>query len=104
MSVLDYDHVGLDDFAGEVVMHLSSVSKISMSETVDSRPVVMMAVKRPPLPHQGPYQVLTERSSWDKSAKMFLTERKRFIYKQPVRTDKQSKIFNFFSLFTGGKT
>lgn len=58
LSVLDYDHVGSDDFAGEIVMHLSSVSKINMSETVDSRPVVMMPVKRPSLPQQGPYQVI----------------------------------------------
>lgn len=61
LSVFDYDKIGNDDFAGEVVIHLSSIPKITMSETVDSTSVVMMALHRPWARMQGPFQVITEK-------------------------------------------
>lgn len=61
LSVFDYDKIGNDDFAGEVVIHLSSIPKITMSETVDSTSVVMMALHRPWARMQGPFQVITKK-------------------------------------------
>lgn len=61
LSVFDYDKIGNDDFAGEVVIHLSSIPKITMSETVDSTSVVMMALQRPWARMQGPFQVITKK-------------------------------------------
>lgn len=62
LSVFDYDKIGNDDFAGEVVIHLSSIPKITMSETVDSTSVVMMALQRPSARMQGPFQVITKKA------------------------------------------
>lgn len=57
LSVFDYDKIGNDDFAGEVLIRLSSIPKISMSQTVDSASVVMMALQRPSASLEGPFQV-----------------------------------------------
>ncbi|XP_069135091.1 protein unc-13 homolog D-like isoform X2 [Argopecten irradians] len=104
LSVMDHDHFGQDDYAGEVVLHLSGVERINMSETVDAKPVVMMAVKRSVTPTHGPYKVLTERIPWDRSAKHYVTERKRFLDVKTVRTDQPSKMSSFFSFLKGPKT
>ncbi|OWF46560.1 protein unc-13 homolog D-like isoform X1 [Mizuhopecten yessoensis] len=104
LSVLDHDHIGQDDFAGEVVLHLSGIERINMSETVDAKPVVMMAVKRSVTPTQGPYKVLMERMSWDRSAKNYVMERRRYLDVKSARTDQPSKMSNFFSFLKGPKT
>ncbi|KAL3858511.1 hypothetical protein ACJMK2_013096 [Sinanodonta woodiana] len=99
LTVLDRDQIGSDDFAGEIVLRLSSIPCIKMHETVDSTPVVMMPVKRPSHPHEGAFQVLQERISWDKMAKAFVNERLRFIEHQRERTDKPTTKTGFFSWF-----
>lgn len=104
LCVMDYDKIGHDDFAGEVVIHLSSIPKITMSETVDSTSVIMMALQRPSAKMQGPFKVLSERKSWDKTAKAFLAERKKYIEHHRARTDRPTKLTNFFSFLTGDKT
>lgn len=57
LSVLDHDKIGSDDFAGEVSIHLSSITPMEMSATVDSKPAVMLPVKRPTSQTEGPYKV-----------------------------------------------
>lgn len=104
LSVLDHDKIGSDDFAGEVSIHLSSITPMEMSATVDSKPAVMLPVKRPTSQTEGPYKVLVERSSWDKMAKLFITDRRRFIEKQRKRTDLNSKMAGFLSFFRGRKS
>ncbi|XP_076108920.1 protein unc-13 homolog D-like isoform X1 [Mytilus galloprovincialis] len=104
LSVFDYDKIGNDDFAGEVLIRLSSIPKISMSQTVDSASVVMMALQRPSASLEGPFQVLVERKSWDKTAKTFLADRKRYLEHHRPRTDRPSKLTNLFSFLTGDKT
>ncbi|KAK3103339.1 hypothetical protein FSP39_018605 [Pinctada imbricata] len=103
LSVLDRDHIGSDDFAGEVILNLSSISAISMTETVESRPALVLPIKRPAAVHKGAYQVIRERMSWDKSAKLFVQERQKFIDGQKERTDKPSALYNFFNFFGGKK-
>lgn len=56
LSVMDHDHIGNDDFAGEVILHLSSIQPIGMHESVDTLQVVMMPVKRP-TNQKGAFQV-----------------------------------------------
>ncbi|XP_012945726.1 uncharacterized protein LOC101849661 [Aplysia californica] len=101
LSVMDRDMVKTDDFAGEVVIALDQVPAIGVNETVDNSPVVMMPLKRPQLDVEGPFQVLEERSAWDKCAKAFVRERRRFIenQRQPTDTvkDKLSSFFKFWS-------
>lgn len=104
LSVLDHDKIGSDDFAGEVSIHLSSITPMEMSATVDSKPAVMLPVKRPTSQTEGPYKVLVERSSWDKMAKLFITDRRRFIEKQRKRTDLNSRMAGFLSFFRGQKS
>ncbi|XP_062567283.1 uncharacterized protein LOC134229555 [Saccostrea cucullata] len=104
LSILDHDKIGSDDFAGEVAIHLSSISPMEMSTTVDSKPAIMLPIKRPTRQTQGPYKVLVERSSWDKTAKLFITDRRRFIEKQRQRTDLNSRMSGFLSFFRGKKS
>ena len=58
-SVSDHDTLVNDDFAGEVIVQLSLVEKLRMSETIDCKPVVMMALKRAQTQSHGPYKVGT---------------------------------------------
>ncbi|XP_022345409.2 protein unc-13 homolog D-like isoform X2 [Crassostrea virginica] len=104
LSILDHDKIGSDDFAGEIAIHLSSISPMEMSTTVDSKPAVMLPIKRPTSHTEGPYKVLVERSSWDKTAKLFITDRRRFIEKQRKRTDLNSRIASLLSFFRGRKS
>ena len=57
LSILDHDKIGSDDFAGEIAIHLSSISPMEMSTTVDSKPAVMLPIKRPTSHTEGPYKV-----------------------------------------------
>ena len=50
------------------------------------------------------YKVLVERSSWDKTAKLFITDRRRFIEKQRKRTDLNSRMASLLSFFRGRKS
>ncbi|XP_061162989.1 protein unc-13 homolog D-like isoform X2 [Saccostrea echinata] len=104
LSILDHDKIGSDDFAGEVAIHLSSISPMEMSTTVDSKHAIMLPIKRPTRQTQGPYKVLVERSNWDKTAKLFITDRRRFIEKQRQRTDLNSRMSGFLSFFRGKKS
>ncbi|VDI42683.1 Hypothetical predicted protein [Mytilus galloprovincialis] len=63
-----------------------------------------MALQRPSASLEGPFQVLVERKSWDKTAKTFLADRKRYVEHHRPRTDRPSKLTNFFSFLTGDKT
>lgn len=51
-TIMDHDAIGADDFAGEVVLHLSSVPVIDPRQNVDDTPVVMLPVKRPGKTHE----------------------------------------------------
>jgi hypothetical protein len=57
LSVYDYDRLKSDDFAGEIVVHLSSIPQIHMDRHVDSMPVLMMPLKRPAKDAEGPFSV-----------------------------------------------
>ncbi|XP_052771175.1 protein unc-13 homolog D-like [Mya arenaria] len=57
LSVFDHDYIGRDDFVGEVVVHLPTVIKMGMDESMDIMPVVIMPLKRPTKPTSGPYEV-----------------------------------------------
>ncbi|XP_012938071.1 BAI1-associated protein 3, partial [Aplysia californica] len=101
LTVMDKDVVTPDDFAGEVVISLDHVTRLGVNESLDQCPVVMMPLHRPTLDTGGPFQVLEERSPWDKTAKSFTRARRRFIENQPERTDtvkdKLSSFFKFWS-------
>lgn len=56
LSVFDHDTIGSDDFAGEVIIGLSSIQRIDLHSTVNSMAVVMMPLKRPTFQY-GPLQV-----------------------------------------------
>ncbi|XP_052799209.1 protein unc-13 homolog D-like [Mya arenaria] len=99
LSVFDHDHIGRDDFAGEVVIPLTFLKKVGMAErSMDRMPAIIMPLKRPKKPNNGPYKILSLRE-WDKVAKKFIVERNRFIHRQPVRTDKPPDGGGFFSSF-----
>ena len=57
MSVLDHDRIGTDDFAGEVVVHLPSLQPISLDDSIEKQPAVILPLKRPNKPTDGPYVV-----------------------------------------------
>ena len=57
MSVLDHDRIGSDDFAGEVVVHLPSLQPISLDDSIEKQPAVILPLKRPNKPTDGPYVV-----------------------------------------------
>ncbi|XP_048252394.1 protein unc-13 homolog D-like isoform X2 [Haliotis rufescens] len=101
-SVLDHDYMVSDDFAGEVALNISALHPIRDEEYLDSTPVVMMPLKRPQHVADGAFQVLEERSSWDKEAKAFVTDRLKYIINQPRRQGKnsQNSFFSFFGLGT----
>ncbi|KAI0212135.1 hypothetical protein LSAT2_002948 [Lamellibrachia satsuma] len=56
------------DFLGEVVLSLSDATEIGRLETIDDTCGVMMPLKRPMEPRDGPFQVLRERCQRDKVA------------------------------------
>ncbi|XP_067650559.1 protein unc-13 homolog D-like [Haliotis asinina] len=101
-SILDHDYMVSDDFAGEVVVNMSVLQPIKGEEYLDTTPVVMMPLKRPQTGTDGPFQVLEERSSWDKEAKNFVTDRLKYIVNQPRKREKMSgrSLFSFFGLET----
>jgi len=55
--VFDHDHIGRDDFAGEVIVHLPTMLKIGMDKSMDLMPAVIMPLKRPKKNCDGPYMV-----------------------------------------------
>lgn len=57
LSVFDHDHIGRDDFAGEIVVHLPTMLKIGMDKSMDQMPAVIMPLKRPQKPLDGAYVV-----------------------------------------------
>ena len=59
-SVFDHDTIGRDDFAGEVVVHMPTILKIGMDKTMDKMPAIIMPLKRPKRPVEGPYVVSLE--------------------------------------------
>jgi hypothetical protein len=58
LSILDHDKIGADDFAGEVAVHLSTIAPMEMSSTVDSKPAIMIPIRRPTSQKKGPYKVM----------------------------------------------
>ncbi|XP_045173745.2 protein unc-13 homolog D-like [Mercenaria mercenaria] len=98
-SVFDHDTIGRDDFAGEVVVHMPTILKIGMDKSMDRMPAIIMPLKRPKRPLEGPFTILAQRD-WDKDAKKFIYDRSRFIDHQPKRTDKYNNAGKgFFSNF-----
>ena len=57
LSVLDHDSIGMDDFAGEVVVHLPSLDRLGLDENIERKPAIIMPLKRPVQPVDGPYMV-----------------------------------------------
>ncbi|XP_041349496.1 protein unc-13 homolog D-like [Gigantopelta aegis] len=103
LSVLDYDCITSDDFAGEVLVHLNSIAAITSKQDIDKVPVVIMPLKRPACKMERAFKVLQERCVWDKAAKTFVAARRNFIQNQPKRTDKpfkkKSTLTNVFAFF-----
>ncbi|XP_060589572.1 protein unc-13 homolog D-like isoform X2 [Ruditapes philippinarum] len=81
-SVFDHDTIGRDDFAGEIIVHMSTILKIGIDKSMDRMPAMIMPLKRPKRPVDGPYVILAQRD-WDKDAKKFINDRSRFIDHQP---------------------
>jgi len=54
-----WHHVFLvpDDFLGEVVIPLSGLNEINSNQDIDDMPAVMMPLRRPKEPRDGPYRV-----------------------------------------------
>ncbi|KAL5016347.1 hypothetical protein ScPMuIL_005936 [Solemya velum] len=102
-SVMDHDKFTSDDFAGEVMLPLPSITEIGMDYTVDSQPVVMLPLRHPVKPTHGPFQVLRERT-WDKSLKPFLSSRLKIMETKPEKSNSSNRMEGFFSFFTGLKT
>lgn len=55
--MLDHDSIGMDDFAGEVVVHLPSLERLNPDENIEKKLAVIMPLKRPTRPQSGPYEV-----------------------------------------------
>jgi hypothetical protein len=56
-SVFDHDTIGRDDFAGEIIVHMSTILKIGIDKSMDRMPAMIMPLKRPKRPVDGPYVV-----------------------------------------------
>ena len=79
------------------------VPVIGVNDSIDDVTVVMMPLKRPSLEADGPLQVLVDRSPWDKSAKTFVRDRRRFIDNQREPTDTvKDKLSSFFKFLGHG--
>ena len=57
LSVLDHDKIGMDDFAGEVIVHLPALDRLGLDENIERKPAIIMPLKRPVKPLEGPYVV-----------------------------------------------
>ncbi|XP_052229255.1 protein unc-13 homolog D-like [Dreissena polymorpha] len=105
LSVFDHDNIGRDDFAGEVVIKMSTIRQIGIDRSMDRVHASIMPLHRPKKPLQGPFVVLCMRD-WDKDARKFVSDRHRFIHRQPMRTDKPDGFglfASFLSSFTNRK-
>ncbi|XP_038059242.1 protein unc-13 homolog D-like [Patiria miniata] len=88
LTVMDYDVLWSNDFIGEAFIPLQQARPISMNQSVDHCPVIMMPVKRPHAASGGAFDILKNRSKWDKIARAFHTRRLKAIENQKPRTDK----------------
>lgn len=55
-----WHHVSLlpDDFLGEVVISTGSLREMNINQNVDDLPAIMMPLRRPKEPREGPYKVV----------------------------------------------
>ena len=56
-TVMDYDVLWSNDFIGEAYVPLQQARPISMMQSVDQCPVIMVAVKRPHTVDGGAFEV-----------------------------------------------
>ncbi|XP_071790396.1 protein unc-13 homolog D-like isoform X2 [Asterias amurensis] len=89
-TVMSYDVLWSNDFIGEAYVPLQQARPISMMQSVDQCPVIMVAVKRPHTVDGGAFEILKNRSKWDKNARQFYTKRQKAIEHQKPRTDKKT--------------
>ncbi|ELT89549.1 hypothetical protein CAPTEDRAFT_192792 [Capitella teleta] len=76
LTVWHHDPILPNDFLGEVLLPLTDLPEISNVQDIEDMPAVMMSLKRPPEPSDGPFQVLKERgNNNDLSAKMLVEHR-----------------------------
>ncbi|KAL4223873.1 hypothetical protein ACF0H5_017337 [Mactra antiquata] len=57
LSVFDHDTIGRDDYAGEVIVHIPSILKLGVDKSMDKMPAVILPLKRPTKPTDGPFVV-----------------------------------------------
>ncbi|XP_070205780.1 protein unc-13 homolog D-like [Littorina saxatilis] len=107
LSVYDYDRLKSDDFAGEIVIHLSAVPHISIDSSVDRIPVIMMPLKRPSKDAEGPFSVLCSRQPWDALSKTFVQERVKLMkaaHHTSLHSSSRAGLSSFFSFFSFNNT
>ncbi|XP_013788669.1 uncharacterized protein LOC106472561 [Limulus polyphemus] len=97
LMVVDRDTITSNDFAGEVFLNLSDVRDMSKLLSIDFLPVHMLALKRF-VNTQYSYQVLQQRTTWDKSAKSFVQMREKLSSGDLVENCQLRKI-SFCGLF-----
>ncbi|KAG1660698.1 Protein unc-13 D [Nymphon striatum] len=98
LSVKDFDKIGTNDFAGEILLNLSQASDMSKVTSVDFLPAHMLPLKRP-VETGGAFQALKDRRKWDKEAKVFIRKRMNAIQNQRERTDNKSPSRKISDLF-----
>jgi hypothetical protein len=57
LTVWHHDSILPNDFLGEVLLPLMDLPEISSVQDIEDMPAVMMSLKRPPEPTDGPFQV-----------------------------------------------
>ncbi|XP_071946285.1 protein unc-13 homolog D-like [Antedon mediterranea] len=93
LTIMDHDLLWYDDFIGEVFVPLDQAHYMQSGQMIDECPVKGLPIKRP-LEEEMPvcYQVLRERSKWDKDARSFTTKRQLTMKMKKSRTDKPFKL------------